>query len=147
MGPARAPPIKVKGRSLGRDDSLSGRQRPAPSCPPRRVLHRGQVVYTTFGRMRVTDDPFILQAGRLSLQDLERFWRRPARIALDSASYTALERSAETVAKVVAEGRRVYGINTGFGSLARQTISAGQVSELQTRLVLSHSCGVGQPPA
>ncbi|HEY9552230.1 aromatic amino acid lyase, partial [Allosphingosinicella sp.] len=93
----------------------------------------------------MTDDPFILQAGRLSLQDLERFWRRPARIALDSASYTALERSAETVAKVVAEGRRVYGINTGFGSLARQTISAGQVSELQTRLVLSHSCGVGQP--
>src|SRR3546814_9665982 len=53
------------------------------------------VVYTTFGRMRVTDDPFILEAGRLSLQDLERFWRRPARIALDSASYTALERRSE----------------------------------------------------
>ncbi|HEY9549350.1 MAG TPA: aromatic amino acid lyase, partial [Kiloniellaceae bacterium] len=93
----------------------------------------------------MTEDPFILEAGRLSLRDLERFWRGAGRIALDSASYTALERSARTVADVVAEGRRVYGINTGFGSLARQTISADQVSELQTRLVLSHSCGVGQP--
>ena len=93
----------------------------------------------------MTEDPFILEAGRLSLQDLQRFWRRPARIALDPAGYAALERSARTVAEVVAEGRRVYGINTGFGSLARQTISADQVAELQTRLVLSHSCGVGAP--
>ena len=93
----------------------------------------------------MTKDPFILEAGRLSLHDLLRFWRRPARIALDPASYAALERSARTVAEVVAAGRRVYGINTGFGSLARQTISAGQVAELQTRLVLSHSCGVGAP--
>src|SRR3546814_15967517 len=112
MGPARAPPIKVKGRSLGRDDSLSGRKRPAPSGPPRRVLHRGQVVYTTFGRMRVTDDPFILQAGRLSLEDLERFWRRPARIALDSASYPAIDRSDATVAAVSAGGGRGCGLTT-----------------------------------
>ena len=93
----------------------------------------------------MTDDPFILKAGRLTLQDLRDFWQRPRRIALDPACYEALERSARTVADVVAEGRRVYGINTGFGSLARQTISADQVAELQTRLVLSHSCGVGAP--
>ncbi|HMA14984.1 MAG TPA: aromatic amino acid lyase, partial [Kiloniellaceae bacterium] len=93
----------------------------------------------------MTEDPFILEAGRLTLADLERFWRRPERIALDPASLAALDRSAATVARVVAEGRRVYGINTGFGSLARQTISADQVAELQTRLVLSHSCGVGAP--
>jgi len=93
----------------------------------------------------LSEDTFILKAGRLTLQDLQDFWRRPRRIALDPASYDALERSARTVAAVVAEGRRVYGINTGFGSLARQTISADQVAELQTRLVLSHSCGVGAP--
>src|SRR3546814_14147782 len=96
MGPARAPPIKVKGRSLGRDDSLSGRTRPAPSGPPRRVLPRGQVVYTTFGRMRVTADPFILQAVRLRLPDLERSWLRPARLVLCSPSATTLDRSPTT---------------------------------------------------
>jgi histidine ammonia-lyase len=49
------------------------------------------------------------------------------------------------VARVVAEERTVYGITTGFGSLAREHIPADQVAELQTRLVLSHSCGVGAP--
>jgi histidine ammonia-lyase len=93
----------------------------------------------------VTDSPFVLKAGRLTLAELHRFWRGPARIALEPAAYAALERSAATVAAVVAAGRRVYGINTGFGSLARQTISADQVAELQTRLVLSHSAGVGAP--
>src|SRR3546814_16269171 len=63
--------------------------------------------------MRVIEDPFILQAGRLSLQDLHRFWRGAGRIALDAASYAALDRSAATVAQVVAEGRRVYGVHTG----------------------------------
>ncbi|MGD1877254.1 MAG: histidine ammonia-lyase [Kiloniellaceae bacterium] len=93
----------------------------------------------------MTAAPFILTAGRLTLADLHRFWREPAKMALDPSCYDAMERSAGTVASVVAEGRTVYGINTGFGSLARQTIAADQVAELQTRLVLSHSCGVGQP--
>ncbi|WP_193368194.1 histidine ammonia-lyase [Pelagibius marinus] len=93
----------------------------------------------------MTGDSFILKAGRLTLAELHRFWRGPQKITLDPAGYDALDRSAATVAAVVAEGRRVYGITTGFGSLARQTISADQVAELQTRLVLSHSCGVGAP--
>ncbi len=91
------------------------------------------------------EEPFVVRAGQLTLEDLHRFWRRPAKIVLDPACYDALQRSAKTVAAVLAEGRTVYGINTGFGSLASQTISTDQVSELQTRLVLSHSCGVGAP--
>src|SRR3546814_18408315 len=109
------------GRSLGRDDSLSERKRPDPFGEIGRVLHRRPSCIYNFTRRRcVTEDPFILEAGRLSLRDLERFWRGAGRIALDSASYTALERPARTVAAVVAEGRRVYGLNTGFGRLARQ---------------------------
>ncbi|MEO3430605.1 histidine ammonia-lyase [Pelagibius sp. CAU 1746] len=86
-----------------------------------------------------------MQPGRLTLAEIYRFWRRPEKMSLDPDGYAALDRSAATVAAVVAEGRRVYGITTGFGSLARQTISADQVAELQTRLVLSHSCGTGAP--
>ena len=43
------------------------------------------------------------------------------------------------------EGKRVYGITTGFGSLAKTSIAPDQVAELQRRLVLSHSAGVGEP--
>ncbi len=93
----------------------------------------------------MTETPFLLHAGRLTLEDLHAFWRGPAKIALEPVCYEALDRSAATVAAVVAEERTVYGITTGFGSLAREHISADQVAELQTRLVLSHSCGVGEP--
>ena len=43
------------------------------------------------------------------------------------------------------QGRVVYGINTGFGILARETIPRDRVCELQRRLVISHAAGVGKP--
>ena len=95
--------------------------------------------------MAVPGDRFALRAGALTLQDLRGFWAESRPLALDPSSYEAIRRSAESVAAVVAEGRTVYGITTGFGSLARQTIDRDQVSELQSRLVRSHSTGVGAP--
>ncbi|MEO1434708.1 MAG: histidine ammonia-lyase [Bacteroidota bacterium] len=38
----------------------------------------------------------------------------------------------------------VYGINTGFGPLCNTRISKNEMSELQRRLLISHSVGVGQ---
>jgi histidine ammonia-lyase len=55
----------------------------------------------------------------------------------------AIKRSAATVQTILTEGRTVYGINTGFGSLAQTSIPTSQLAELQRRLVLSHSVGVG----
>ncbi len=89
--------------------------------------------------------PFQLKPGTLELAQLRAFWRGPRGVALDPACHGAIEASAETVAAVLREGRAVYGINTGFGSLADTTIDTGQVTELQRRLVLSHCTGVGAP--
>ena len=41
-------------------------------------------------------------------------------------------------------GRPVYGITTGFGSLYNITIPAGELSQLQHNLVVSHACGTGE---
>lgn len=38
----------------------------------------------------------------------------------------------------------VYGINTGFGSLYKKSISKKDLEQLQTNLVMSHACGVGE---
>ena len=86
---------------------------------------------------------FSLTPGRLTLADLHTQWRRPSSVTLDPAAWPAIEASAETVAAVVREQRTVYGITTGFGSLAKTSIPADQVTELQRRLVLSHCAGVG----
>jgi histidine ammonia-lyase len=81
-------------------------------------------------------------ASPLSLADL-RCLAAGASLALDQAAVPAIEKSAAAVADILADGRTVYGINTGFGALATTTIPHAQLAELQRRLVLSHSVGVG----
>ena len=66
-----------------------------------------------------------------------------AQITLHPAALPAIEHSASVVADIIASGRTVYGINTGFGALAQTTIPTDKLAELQRRLVLSHCVGVG----
>ena len=64
-------------------------------------------------------------------------------VGLDGDWRGSVAAAAETIADVVAGGAVVYGVNTGFGSLARTAIPAEQLRELQLRLVRSHCAGVG----
>jgi histidine ammonia-lyase len=75
---------------------------------------------------------------------LRQLWLgAPAR--LDSAALARVDASAATVARIVAGGATVYGINTGFGLLASTRIPDDRLAELQRNLILSHSCGLGEP--
>ncbi len=74
-------------------------------------------------------------------------WRdvyRGAEARLDPGCWPAVERSAETVAAIVARGEPVYGINTGFGKLASVRIGVHELERLQRNIVLSHAAGVGE---
>jgi histidine ammonia-lyase len=84
-----------------------------------------------------------LAPGRLLLEDLHEFAFGTGPLALDAGVRTGLERGAAAVAKIVAAGEPVYGINTGFGKLAQTHIPEDQLELLQRNLVLSHSVGVG----
>jgi len=84
-----------------------------------------------------------LEPGRLSLADLHRFAFSQERLELGPGTRAALERGAQAVARIVAQGQPVYGINTGFGKLANTHIPDDQLELLQRNLVLSHSVGVG----
>jgi len=86
-----------------------------------------------------------LTPGKLTLADLRRIWREPVDVELSPNCYAAVDAAAETVARVVAEGKTVYGVNTGFGLLARQRISPEELELLQKSIVLSHAAGVGRP--
>jgi len=87
--------------------------------------------------------PFLLRPGRLTLAALRGLDAAPARVRLDPRALPRVRAAAAAVARAAAGSERVYGVNTGFGSLARQAIPAGQVRELQRRLVLSHAAGTG----
>ena len=68
-----------------------------------------------------------------------------AAVRLDPAAIPAVEASALAIEAIVASGKPVYGINTGFGRLAGVHIPAGDLAALQRNLVLSHAAGVGEP--
>lgn len=81
--------------------------------------------------------------GSLTLAQLHAFERAHLPVALEAASRARLAAGARAVERIVAAGEPAYGINTGFGQLAREHIAADQLELLQTNLVLSHSVGVG----
>ncbi len=84
-----------------------------------------------------------LRPGQLTLADLRTVARRFEPIALDPACRAGIEASAQAVARIVARGDPAYGINTGFGKLARVRIADDRLAQLQTNLVRSHAVGVG----
>ncbi|MFC0709973.1 histidine ammonia-lyase [Azorhizophilus paspali] len=85
----------------------------------------------------------LLRPGQLSLDDLRAIHWNQLEIDLDPACRTGVEASAGSVAAILASQRTVYGINTGFGLLARTSIPAESLTTLQRNLVLSHCTGTG----
>jgi histidine ammonia-lyase len=91
----------------------------------------------------MSNEVFRLRPGKLTLGDLERLLDDRRRIEIDPSAWGPVEASAAVVRRIVEEGRTAYGVNTGFGSLAKTRIPAEAVTELQRRLVLSHAAGTG----
>jgi histidine ammonia-lyase len=71
--------------------------------------------------------------------------RRDARVALAEEARLAMARSAAVVAAIADSEEPVYGVSTGFGSLALVPIPEARRSELQRALVRSHAAGMGAP--
>ena len=56
-----------------------------------------------------------------------------------------MQESADLVAQLADSPEPVYGVSTGFGSLAAVAIPAERRAELQRALVRSHAAGMGPP--
>ena len=83
-----------------------------------------------------------LSPGHVSLAELRAIWAG-APVTLAASAWSALDAAADSIARIVASGRTVYGVNTGFGLLAQERIADDRLLELQRNLILSHSCGLG----
>jgi histidine ammonia-lyase len=83
-----------------------------------------------------------LRPGAVTLAELRAIWNG-APVALDDDGWGTVAAAAACVEKIVASGRTVYGVNTGFGLLAQTRIPDDRLLDLQRNLILSHSCGVG----
>ena len=55
-----------------------------------------------------------------------------------------VELARATVIGIIERGETAYGINTGFGSLSKVSINADNLQDLQSNLIRSHACGLGE---
>ncbi|MBS0319121.1 MAG: histidine ammonia-lyase [Proteobacteria bacterium] len=94
-------------------------------------------------RLRPPPPVLALKPGHLTLDDLRAAHAGPVTVTLAADARAAIAAAAAVVARAIAEGRTVYGVNTGFGLLARTRIDDARLAELQRALVLSHSAGTG----
>ena len=66
-------------------------------------------------------------------------------VSIDPAALAAVAENRIVIDRILAEGRTVYGINTGFGQFATVVIPPDQLQQLQLNLIRSHAAGVGEP--
>jgi histidine ammonia-lyase len=88
-------------------------------------------------------ETLLLTPGQFDLDQLRAIYQHQPEVHLADECREAIQRSAQTVSQIIADQRTVYGINTGFGLLARTSIAEDQLATLQRNLILSHCTGTG----
>ncbi len=83
--------------------------------------------------------------SKFDADELENLIDQKPRLGLSGAAKTRIEKARKAVERLENFAKPIYGVNTGFGRLARIKISPNELGELQLNLIRSHACGVGAP--
>lgn len=87
----------------------------------------------------------ILSDNPLSQHAIAQILEGPVQVSIEDGYLDRLEKSCEVLQSILKNGETVYGVNTGFGFLARKRIEEKDIKALQKNIVLSHATGVGEP--
>ena len=79
----------------------------------------------------------------LSAADVVAVARHDEQVVLSASARAAMDASAKLVDGFLAADEPVYGVTTGFGSLATTSIPPERTAELQLALIRSHASGMG----
>jgi len=81
----------------------------------------------------------------LGLRDVVAVAREGAEVRLTAEATEAMAASAAIVERLADSDEPVYGVSTGFGSLAATPVPADRRVDLQRSLIRSHAAGMGPP--
>lgn len=87
---------------------------------------------------------FKLKPGHLSYSDLALLLNESITLELDESYHARIYASEKLVSDITIQKKPVYGINTGFGSLANTHIDEDKLEDLQRSILLSHAAGTGE---
>ena len=80
-----------------------------------------------------------------TLDDLQRVSEALCTVELSEIAREKLSTSRSHLLRHMANGKRIYGTNTGVGALFTLDVAVEDQAELSRNIVLSHACGVGRP--
>ena len=87
----------------------------------------------------------VLNGQDLTLESLIRITRNGAQVCASLEAMEDVKKSRALVEELVAGGRPMYGINTGFGRFSEVAIPEEDINLLQIKLILADAAGVGAP--
>ncbi len=88
-----------------------------------------------------------LQAGAISISEVELLLYRGHKVLLDPSSMAKVEACYRFLDEF-SRDKIIYGINTGFGPMAQYRVDDHEIQQLQYNLIRSHAAGTGKllPP-
>jgi histidine ammonia-lyase len=89
----------------------------------------------------------VLDGKSLTVDAVAKVARRNAPVSLSAGARRAVADCAAFLDRLVAEGRPIYGLTTGFGALDGRSVAPEATRSSQHNLLRSHAAGVGSPMA
>ena len=85
-----------------------------------------------------------IDGNNLNLEDAVALSNGMAIAHLSNESMNKMSASRSAIEQIIQSDEVVYGINTGFGAMSSIRIDGNDLEDLQTNLIRSHACGVGE---
>ncbi|MGL6107674.1 histidine ammonia-lyase [Romboutsia sp.] len=86
-----------------------------------------------------------IDGNSLTIEDVVNVARQNYEVVLTEEALSKVKKARDLVDKLVEEEKVSYGITTGFGKFSDVAINKKDSQQLQKNLIISHSCGVGNP--
>lgn len=87
----------------------------------------------------------VIDGNSLTLEEFVKVARSGTELELSQDAIIKVNKARGLVDRFVEENKVVYGITTGFGKFSDVVITGEETKTLQRNLIISHSCGVGNP--
>ena len=87
----------------------------------------------------------IIQGQALTVGEVVAVARHSATVTLGKDAEQRIQAARAVIDRIADEGKKIYGVTTGFGHLSKVRIPSEQFVDLQHNLLRSHAAGVGEP--
>jgi histidine ammonia-lyase len=87
----------------------------------------------------------LLDGNTITIEDVVAIARFGENAGISGDAKDRIVASRKCVERFIAEGKAIYGLNTGFGMFSDVAITSDQLDELQKNLIYADAVGIGRP--